>query len=132
MAAADLRQAAGLAFIKMEPRALAGTLGANLISFCEGFKASFSDQAALDHPVLNWVSVIEALATQAGALLLQYNANADGGGVTWLTVMPYAVFQQSASAVYRLCWVANNMFFAGQITLVQLNAILASYNAHIF
>ena len=131
MPAADLPSAAGLATTKLLPRAEAGTLGANVIAFCEGFKGSFSAQRDLDHPFLNWIAVLEALATTAGTLPLAPNGGATGAP-PWTTTMPYTLFQQVASAIYRVCWLANNLTFTGQITNAQSNAILASYNAHIF
>jgi hypothetical protein len=132
MPAADLREAAGLAFAKLLPRALAGTLSADLMAFTAGFKGSFTNARSLDHPVINWVSILESIAKQATGLTLQYNGGANAGGIGWLTAMPYEFYQGAGSAIFRLCWLANNMEFVGQITPAQNTAILTSYNAHIF
>lgn len=109
--AATLPDAAGAAYDNLYVKFVGGTLKADTAAFALALNVPglFEEQTESDHPMINWISVIAALAESMVAISVSYaQLNAD------------------VMYVYRACWMANTSMYS----TAQKTAVLAAYNTN--
>lgn len=94
-----------------------GTLAARLELFVDDLLATFPDGNPGGRPVADWLTLIDAL-----------QADMTAGGATSAFVDP-ASMRISASYVYKLCYMTNELQTDAAITGAQAAAVLAAYNS---
>lgn len=114
--AANLPQAAGLAFDNLQVKWLSNQLKTSLFRFWNSalFISPFPESDPNNHPVSNWLTLIATLSDRMAQ-----------------TQVPIDQMTLAAEYVYRICWMTEALRAAGLITTGQSNAILGSYNAEI-
>jgi hypothetical protein len=119
--AANLLEAANLTPQNLRPLWEADTLLPKMLAFWQAINPNFEEQAANDHPVSNWISVIAALTPS----ILPFAGNTNPGATPWAggTI---TTFSLASDYVYRIC---KFTYYYTLITPAQKAAILAAYNA---
>lgn len=110
MPAPDLPTAAKEAWDNLQPLAIAGTLRANLLAFCDTCIPLYPQGLIAGHPVANWLSVLQGFATTMAS-----------------TPNEWPLLRIAADYLYRLC------FMAAQLTSAlpaETTATLNAYNAN--
>lgn len=112
-----LVEAAGLAYDNLYVKyTTASTLETGIITFITQANPSFPESAPNNHPISNWLTVINAfLVTNEGRLGL-----ANGGSLDQLNTI--------VQLVYRICWCGEELQDDGLITSTQATALLNAYN----
>jgi len=114
--AATLEQAAGQAYANLSTKWASNLLKSRLTQFWQasiGPTADvFPEQNANSRPVANWMTVIAAISSLLPA-----------------TDVPIEQLSESATAVYKVCWLAFVLNGQGLVTNAQATALLAAYNA---
>lgn len=115
--AANLEDAAQIAYDNLQAKNLALTLYTDFGNFIQDLIAVFPDDGTqAERTVGNWIVVGMAAKTAVAASV-------------FVGVVPARKFNALALFVFRLCEAARNAQNAGRITAAQGNAILAAYNA---
>lgn len=116
--AADLPEAAGLAYDNLYVKALLGPqLQAALITFLNQATPSFPESAPNNHPISNWLTVINAFYSDNQPFT---GITSPGGSLDQLNTI--------AQLIYRICWCGDALEDAGLITGTQATALLTAYN----
>lgn len=125
-AAANLDQAAALAADNYYALWTADTLKTAVTTFAADapMNALFLNAATNDQPIINWIAVVAAQATQI-LPFVQVTVSGKPYGIGTLATMSQAV-----DYMYRLCKLAYAMQQAGLITSGQAAAILTAYNTN--
>lgn len=110
-AAATLAIAAGQSFDNLQVRYVIGSLKVTLQAFWSAVIDLFPQTDDNSHPVSNWIVIIAAQSASIST------------GVGPLTDLTAA-----ATAVYKLCWMADFLHNSGGITNDQATALLGAYN----
>lgn len=111
-AALTLAAAAGQAFDNLQVRFAAGQLKTQLTIFWEVNLNLFPPSAPGGRPVMNWFTILAALADKMPS-----------------GIPPLLQLNSSAQVIYRLCWMASYLQGTGAITNTQALDLLGSYNS---
>ena len=115
-AAANLPEAAALAWQNLYLKWQGNDLKSSLTSFWQGCIDTFPEQLDGSHPVSNWLTLIAALASEMPA-----------------TAVNYQFLVTSVDSVYRACWITSQLQGQGLISAAQATtgpaSILVQYNA---
>jgi hypothetical protein len=118
MAAANLEDAANLAYARSSIRWTANTLRANFQTYVIACAAVLTDATANDRSVGNWLAPMSALAT---------NMNASTANP-----LEQELYNRCVDYLYRFNMAGAYAQAQGRITAAQATALLAAYNASIF
>lgn len=110
--AANLFQAGQQAWVNLAPLATAGTLHAKLLAFVTAIRPAFNEGAAGDHPVINWLTVLQAFIETMP-----------------VTAGHWPTLRVACDYLYRLCFMGEQSNVQVMITPTQYNLILDTYNA---
>lgn len=91
--------------------AVAPTLQTKLLSFCTTIQPSFPANIVVNYPIVNWIAIIMALATNMGVA---------APTLTQLT--------DSSKMIYGICLLTATLNNAGQITNAQATVMLNAFN----
>lgn len=116
MPAANLQDAAGLAYTNVAKRWTLGQLRAGLSAFWPAINPSFPDDDLNNHPVGNWLALIAGLSSECPP---------DTGG----TVDQFFFMDTAAKYIYRLCWLGSYLLSVNLISAAQATVILNAFNA---
>jgi hypothetical protein len=111
--AANLLQAAGIAYDNLYVKWQLNQLKARLNLFVSGVTATFPDGDERTRPIGNWLIPIRAL----GEVIPTVGVELDD-----LTA--------AAQMIYRICYLGSQLQANGQISAAQGNVILAQYNGN--
>jgi hypothetical protein len=109
--AANLLEAAGIAYDNLYVRWQLNQLKIRLNNFVAGVTATFPDGDANSRPIGNWLIPIRAL----GEVIPSVGVELDD-----LTA--------AAQMIYRICYLGSQLEASGQISAAQGNALLLQYN----
>jgi hypothetical protein len=116
-AAANLVQAAQDSANNLQVKWLANTLKPALLGFWTDAINTFPEQIVDNHPVSNWLAVISSISERMPASGVSFDQLID-----------------SVQAVYRVCWMTNQLRNQGLISTAQAqvgpSSILGSYNTN--
>lgn len=120
--AADLEEAAGLAFDNLFGLWLAGDnqLKTATATFCRTLLPVFPESDATARPIADWLTLLYA---QSSLMPTVNTTNPP-------TLVPYESLLTTADQVYRLCWLGSEATSTSpRLSSTQMTALLAAYNA---